>query len=160
MHKQNGFTLIELVIVIVILGILAVTAAPRFLNLQSDARLSALEGMKGAMASASNIVYSKAVIAELETVSAGASISDGINTIAIVHGYPKASPDGIGNAVQGLNDNKEWTIDANDVPISSNPYLRAGKDINAIDAGKCYVQYTQSANNGDEPEITIESSGC
>lgn len=47
MTNQRGFTLIELVVVIVILGILAVTAAPRFLNLQSDARISALQGMKG-----------------------------------------------------------------------------------------------------------------
>ena len=38
MKRQGGFTLIELVVVIVILGILAVTAAPRFLNLQDDAR--------------------------------------------------------------------------------------------------------------------------
>ena len=40
MKRSAGFTLIELVIVIVILGILAVTAAPKFLNLQSDARAS------------------------------------------------------------------------------------------------------------------------
>ncbi|MDW3189737.1 type II secretion system protein, partial [Vibrio sp. Vb0932] len=43
MKKQTGFTLIELVVVIVILGILAVTAAPRFLNLQNDAREARLE---------------------------------------------------------------------------------------------------------------------
>lgn len=49
MKRQGGFTLIELVVVIVILGILAVTAAPRFLNLQDDARESALQGLKGAM---------------------------------------------------------------------------------------------------------------
>ncbi|MDG2667452.1 prepilin-type N-terminal cleavage/methylation domain-containing protein, partial [Vibrio parahaemolyticus] len=49
MKKQTGFTLIELVVVIVILGILAVTAAPRFLNLQNDARKARLEGMKGAI---------------------------------------------------------------------------------------------------------------
>ncbi|MBM7073074.1 prepilin-type N-terminal cleavage/methylation domain-containing protein [Shewanella sp. 202IG2-18] len=42
MQKQQGFTLIELVVVIIILGILAVTAAPKFINLQSDARKSAL----------------------------------------------------------------------------------------------------------------------
>ncbi|MGS0728942.1 type II secretion system protein, partial [Shewanella sp. 0m-11] len=49
MQKQNGFTLIELVVVIIILGILAVTAAPKFINLQSDARASALQGVKGAI---------------------------------------------------------------------------------------------------------------
>lgn len=53
MKRQGGFTLIELVVVIVILGILAVTAAPRFLNLQSDARASSLDGLKGAMQGAS-----------------------------------------------------------------------------------------------------------
>ena len=56
MKRQGGFTLIELVVVIVILGILAVTAAPKFLNLQSDARASSLQGLKGAMAGASGIV--------------------------------------------------------------------------------------------------------
>ena len=41
--KQEGFTLIELIVVIVILGILAVTAAPKFIDLQGDARASALQ---------------------------------------------------------------------------------------------------------------------
>ncbi|GAM54496.1 MSHA pilin protein mshA [Vibrio ishigakensis] len=68
MNKQDGFTLIELVVVIVILGILSVTAAPRFLNLQSDARVSALQGMKGAMAGAGSIVYGKAAINGVETM--------------------------------------------------------------------------------------------
>ncbi len=48
MLKQKGFTLIELVIVIVILGILAVTAAPRFLNLSNDAHKAAVAGAKAA----------------------------------------------------------------------------------------------------------------
>ena len=50
MKKQAGFTLIELVIVIIILGILAVTAAPKFLNLQDDARKSAAaDGVKASL---------------------------------------------------------------------------------------------------------------
>ena len=75
MKRQGGFTLIELVVVIVILGILAVTAAPRFLNLQDDARTSSLEGLKGAMSGAAGIVYGKAAIDGLEAVSSGSAIS-------------------------------------------------------------------------------------
>ncbi|MBB1439177.1 prepilin-type N-terminal cleavage/methylation domain-containing protein [Shewanella sp. SG41-4] len=63
MQKQQGFTLIELVVVIIILGILAVTAAPKFINLQGDARASALSGMKAAIQGANTLVYSKAALA-------------------------------------------------------------------------------------------------
>lgn len=66
MKKQGGFTLIELVVVIVILGILAVTAAPRFLNLQDDARRASVEGLRGAIAGAAGIIYGKSAIEGVE----------------------------------------------------------------------------------------------
>lgn len=99
MKKQSGFTLIELVIVIIILGILAVTAAPKFLNLQDDAKKSAAQGVQAAVSSSAQMVYSKSALEGEERLSsAGVTGSDG-TSINTAYGYPTASNAGIGNAV-------------------------------------------------------------
>ena len=57
--KQKGFTLIELVVVILIVGILSVTASTKFLGVSSDARTATMEGVKGAIQSAADVTYGK-----------------------------------------------------------------------------------------------------
>ncbi|WP_076408244.1 type II secretion system protein [Shewanella sp. UCD-KL12] len=62
---QNGFTLIELVVVIIILSILAVIAAPKFLSLSSDAQAASLEGIAGSIASMNQLVHSKTQVDDI-----------------------------------------------------------------------------------------------
>ncbi|MFS1862508.1 type II secretion system protein [Vibrio lentus] len=116
MKRQGGFTLIELVVVIVILGILAVTAAPRFLNLQGDARGASLQGLNGAMAGALGIVYGGSAIEgeETDTKTADAATTPITNGVATNFGYPTAVAigaldRGIEDAVTGLPGN-DWVL--------------------------------------------------
>jgi MSHA pilin protein MshA len=158
MTKQKGFTLIELVVVIVILGILAVTAAPRFLNLQSDARASSLQGLKGAMAGASSIVFGKAAIDGKETNAA----PEDVEGIAIAFGYPEATSAGIGAAVDGLSEDWDSAADAaTDEYVSTfkaDPELTDPADIKLTN---CYVSYEyDSTVSGTTPTISVVDSDC
>ncbi len=63
-HRKQGFTMIELIVVIVILGVLAATALPKFIDMNSDAKAAALKGVVGAAASAMTINYSGCAVVQ------------------------------------------------------------------------------------------------
>ena len=149
MKRSAGFTLIELVIVIIILGILAVTAAPKFLNLQDDAKKAAADGVKAAVASSAQIVYSKAVISGYEKSASGKTVTaaDG-KTVALVYGYPAATSAGIGNAAD---------ID----PTWKGSVSGATKFVYATSGSTCTIIYTQATSAaGVVNGATTVKSGC
>ncbi len=126
------------------------TAAPRFLDLQGDARKASLQGLKGAMQGAAGIVYGKAVIEGIENEPSG-TVSSGTGTIATAYGFPEATSAGIGSAVSGLND--DWSVVS--VASPSISYTFSGRD-----GATCNVQYTQPDAAGNEPQIQVDASGC
>lgn len=86
--QQSGFTLIELIMVIVILGILSAVAIPKFADLSSNAEVAVLEGALGSVKSSAVIAHS----AYLAAGGSGTTVSlEGAVTINLVNGYPDAS---------------------------------------------------------------------
>ncbi|ENM5906330.1 type II secretion system protein [Vibrio mimicus] len=159
MKRQGGFTLIELVVVIVILGILAVTAAPRFLNLQNDAREASLQGLKGAIDGAAGIVYGKSAIegeeSQAKTENPAPTTEEGITTN---FGYPTANASGIGAAVVGIN--SDWSNNPSAASGTMQYSFKGNTKWDQANATGCNVTYIEAANSASAPTTAVYTGGC
>ena len=164
MKRSAGFTLIELIIVIVILGILAVTAAPKFMNMQGDARKSVLNGMSASIKTAANLVYSKAIIAGVEKQARQVLAIQGVtgDSTDIAFGYPTAADTGILEVLDAKTSvtgaNAEWgrgALNGNYIMWPTGVATNAATAINAA----CYIQYTP-ATSATVPVYTVVPTGC
>ncbi len=150
-RRQSGFTLLELICSIVIIGVLSATALPTVVGLASEARVAVVKNMEGAIRSASALMHMKCIVDQAcaSTVSEFMLKTEG-EVVRLAKGYPSpGSPDGIALALEF----------SGFTPMHSQGRTVFAKD-GATDAMACAVVYEGAGADGQAPSINALTSGC
>lgn len=152
MQKNRGFTLIEMVVVMVILGILAAVALPKFVNMTGQARVAKMQGAVGAVQSAITLIHAKYLAQGSPSVTSGQTIAYEGGTLSLVvadgdmlNGYPAAGAFGNGGTdpnLAGLDGSFTVTVGTGVVTIADK------------DTSTCSFTVTNSTGAGSPPVVS------
>ncbi len=153
MRNQSGFTLIEMVVVIVILGILAAIAVPKFADIQDDARRATVEGLYGAVKSATALGHAQA-LAEGKTAASGENMTMEGSTVDLVYGYPAATSTGITAALSAEGFVIAYTTGTPPTVTFTATGVAAGN------VTTCRATYTEATDASTPASSAIDKSNC